>query len=89
MNHLEPETFFSGCFDLGDSKALLGKWLFHQTSFQDWLFRVTSMGGMGISLRLLRDNDRFMGIEGANFPGNSRPNQGVSGTMMGFITPFK
>ena len=41
---------------------------------------------MGISRMSLRD--RFMGIEGANFPGNSRPNQGVSGTMMGFIPPF-
>ena len=38
---LEPETsIYKWLFQLDDSKPLLGKWLFHQTSIKTWLFRV-------------------------------------------------
>jgi len=40
-NYLEPETsIYKWLFQLDDSTSLLGKWLFHQTSIRNWLFRV-------------------------------------------------
>ena len=33
-------TIYNWLFQLDDSKSLLGKWLFHQTSIKKWLFRV-------------------------------------------------
>ena len=37
----EPQTtIFYWLFQLDDSKSLLGKWLFHQTSIIKWLFGV-------------------------------------------------
>ena len=38
---LEPETsVYKWLFQLDDSKSLYRKWLFHQTSISNWLFRV-------------------------------------------------
>ena len=46
MLHLEPETStLKWLFQLDDSKPLLGKWLFHQTSIKKWLFKVPGMHG--------------------------------------------
>ena len=40
-NDLVPETStLKWLFQLDDSKPLLEKWLFHQTSIKKWLFRV-------------------------------------------------
>ena len=44
-HNLVPETStLKWLFQLDDSKPLLGKWLFHQTSIKKWLFRVPGSG---------------------------------------------
>ena len=41
INYLEPQTtIYKWLFQLDDSQSLHKKWLFHQTSIKNWLFRV-------------------------------------------------
>ena len=48
--HLEPETTSSlWLLQLDDSKSLHGKWLFHQTSIENILFRVPGISFTAIN----------------------------------------